>query len=168
MLRPESVNRTWATLVGGECSCRGELSFQEKINCSHLMFDVSFLWHSGKNTRFPPMWPKFDSRTGRQMWVLSFFVSLFPCLFVCLFVSFFLSFFLYLFIIVYYFPPRYSSSMKSLSNKFMHLTNYSINKKNEGAYQANSDETVCQGHKWYFEQFLLFQLEIQGLGEKRV
>ena len=45
--------------------------------------------------------------------------------------------------------PRYSSSMKSLSNKFMHLTNYSINKKNEGAYQANSDETVCQGHKWY-------------------
>ena len=31
----------------------------------------------------------------------------------------------------------------------MHLTNYSINKKNEGAYQANSDETVCQGHKWY-------------------
>lgn len=43
---------------------------------------------------------------------------------------------------------KYSSSMKSLSNKFMHLTNYSINKKNEGAYQANSDETVCQGHKW--------------------
>lgn len=43
---------------------------------------------------------------------------------------------------------RYSSSMKSLSNKFMHLTNYSINKKNEGAYQANSDETLCQGHKW--------------------
>ena len=38
--------------------------------------------------------------------------------------------------------------MKSLSNKFMHLTNYSINKKNEGAYQANSDETLCQGHKW--------------------
>ena len=45
--------------------------------------------------------------------------------------------------------------MKSLSNKFMHLTNYSINKKNEGAYQANSDETVCQGHKWYVEQFLI-------------
>ena len=38
--------------------------------------------------------------------------------------------------------------MKNLSNKFMHLTNYSINKKNEGAYKANSDETVCQGHKW--------------------
>lgn len=39
--------------------------------------------------------------------------------------------------------------MKTLSNKFMHLTNYSINKKNEGAYEANSDENVCQGHKWY-------------------
>ena len=30
----------------------------------------------------------------------------------------------------------------------MHLTNYSINKKNEGAYQSNADESVCQGHKW--------------------
>lgn len=43
---------------------------------------------------------------------------------------------------------KYSTSMKTLSNKFMHLTNYSINKKNEGAYEANSDENVCQGHKW--------------------
>ncbi|XP_073161004.1 tubulin monoglutamylase TTLL4 isoform X2 [Lepidochelys kempii] len=42
---------------------------------------------------------------------------------------------------------RYSSSMKSLSNKFMHLTNYSVNKKN-AEYKSNSDETACQGHKW--------------------
>ncbi|XP_013375254.1 PREDICTED: tubulin polyglutamylase TTLL4 isoform X3 [Chinchilla lanigera] len=42
---------------------------------------------------------------------------------------------------------RYSPSMKSLGNKFMHLTNYSINKKNT-EYQANADETACQGHKW--------------------
>ncbi|CAI9608611.1 unnamed protein product [Staurois parvus] len=42
---------------------------------------------------------------------------------------------------------RYSSSMKSLSNKFMHLTNYSVNKKNVD-YKANTDETACQGHKW--------------------
>jgi len=35
----------------------------------------------------------------------------------------------------------------------MHLTNYSINKKNEGAYQANSDETVCQGHKWWVANY---------------
>ncbi|KAF6116766.1 tubulin tyrosine ligase like 4 [Phyllostomus discolor] len=42
---------------------------------------------------------------------------------------------------------KYSPSMKSLGNKFMHLTNYSVNKKNT-EYQANADETACQGHKW--------------------
>ncbi|NXP54525.1 TTLL4 polyglutamylase, partial [Heliornis fulica] len=42
---------------------------------------------------------------------------------------------------------KYSSSMKSLSNKFVHLTNYSVNKKNT-EYRSNSDETACQGHKW--------------------
>ncbi|XP_068263885.1 tubulin monoglutamylase TTLL4 isoform X2 [Nyctibius grandis] len=42
---------------------------------------------------------------------------------------------------------QYSSSMKSLSNKFVHLTNYSVNKKNT-EYKSNSDETACQGHKW--------------------
>ncbi|NWZ42280.1 TTLL4 polyglutamylase, partial [Brachypodius atriceps] len=42
---------------------------------------------------------------------------------------------------------KYSSSMESLSNKFMHLTNYSVNKKN-AEYKSNSDETACQGHKW--------------------
>ncbi|XP_041896548.1 tubulin polyglutamylase TTLL4 isoform X2 [Corvus kubaryi] len=41
---------------------------------------------------------------------------------------------------------KYSSSMDSLSNKFMHLTNYSVNKKNT-EYKSNSDETACQGHK---------------------
>ncbi|XP_053925770.1 tubulin monoglutamylase TTLL4 isoform X2 [Cuculus canorus] len=42
---------------------------------------------------------------------------------------------------------KYSTSMKSLSNKFVHLTNYSVNKKNT-EYKSNSDETACQGHKW--------------------
>ncbi|XP_072301123.1 tubulin monoglutamylase TTLL4 [Eucyclogobius newberryi] len=42
---------------------------------------------------------------------------------------------------------KYSSSMKSLGNKFIHLTNYSVNKKNS-EYQANSDDKACQGHKW--------------------
>ncbi|NXV02106.1 TTLL4 polyglutamylase, partial [Cettia cetti] len=42
---------------------------------------------------------------------------------------------------------KYSSSMESLSNKFMHLTNYSVNKKNT-EYKSNSDEAACQGHKW--------------------
>uniref|UniRef100_A0A8D0H950 Tubulin tyrosine ligase like 4 n=1 Tax=Sphenodon punctatus TaxID=8508 RepID=A0A8D0H950_SPHPU len=42
---------------------------------------------------------------------------------------------------------KYSPSMKSLGNKFMHLTNYSVNKKNID-YRSNADETACQGHKW--------------------
>ncbi|XP_026151395.1 tubulin monoglutamylase TTLL4 isoform X2 [Mastacembelus armatus] len=42
---------------------------------------------------------------------------------------------------------KYSSSIKTLSNKFMHLTNYSVNKKNS-EYQTNSDDKACQGHKW--------------------
>ncbi|KFO37379.1 Tubulin polyglutamylase TTLL4 [Fukomys damarensis] len=41
----------------------------------------------------------------------------------------------------------YSTSLKSLGNKFIHLTNYSINKNNT-AYQANADQRACQGHKW--------------------
>ncbi|TRY60801.1 hypothetical protein DNTS_033091 [Danionella cerebrum] len=41
---------------------------------------------------------------------------------------------------------KYSPSMKTLSNKFMHLTNYSVNKKNS-EYQSNSDDKACQGHK---------------------
>ncbi|KAM9364450.1 tubulin monoglutamylase TTLL4 isoform 2-T3 [Pholidichthys leucotaenia] len=42
---------------------------------------------------------------------------------------------------------KYSTSMKTLSNKFMHLTNYSVNKKNS-EYQTNSDDKACRGHKW--------------------
>ena len=26
-------------------------------------------WRSGESTRLPPMWPGFDSRTRRHMWV---------------------------------------------------------------------------------------------------
>ncbi|XP_033639693.1 tubulin polyglutamylase TTLL4-like isoform X1 [Asterias rubens] len=42
---------------------------------------------------------------------------------------------------------KYNASMKSLSNKFMHLTNYSINKKNAD-FTPNTDFTACEGHKW--------------------
>lgn len=41
----------------------------------------------------------------------------------------------------------YSSEMDSLSDSYVHLTNYSINKNCEG-YVANEDANVCQGHKW--------------------
>ena len=42
---------------------------------------------------------------------------------------------------------RYSSSMKSLNNRYIHLTNYSIN-RSHSEYQSNSNVTVRQGHKW--------------------
>ena len=38
--------------------------------------------------------------------------------------------------------------MKSLSDSYVHLTNYSIN-KNCQEYVANEDATRCQGHKWF-------------------
>lgn len=38
--------------------------------------------------------------------------------------------------------------MKHINDKYMHLTNYSIQKKCT-EYESNSDDTVCQGHKWY-------------------
>jgi len=41
----------------------------------------------------------------------------------------------------------YSSEMDSLSDSYVHLTNYSINKNCEG-YVANEDANICQGHKW--------------------
>ncbi|XP_018585215.2 tubulin monoglutamylase TTLL4 isoform X1 [Scleropages formosus] len=56
---------------------------------------------------------------------------------------------------------KYSSSMKSLGNKFMHLTNYSVNKKNS-EYQSNSDDKACQGHKWALKALW------QHLGQKGV
>lgn len=43
---------------------------------------------------------------------------------------------------------KYSDNVESLSNRFMHLTNYSINKLSN-QYCANEDETSCQGHKWF-------------------
>ncbi|XP_005105217.1 tubulin polyglutamylase TTLL4 isoform X2 [Aplysia californica] len=56
---------------------------------------------------------------------------------------------------------KYSSSMKSLNNRYMHLTNYSVNKKN-AEYLNNTDNTVCQGHKWSLKALWNF-LKRQGI-----
>ena len=57
----------------------------------------------------------------------------------------------------FFFPSlsfsRYTATTKSLSNRFVHLTNYSINKKNV-TFEQNPDETVCQGHKWYICRYI--------------
>ncbi|XP_053568407.1 tubulin monoglutamylase TTLL4 [Bombina bombina] len=61
---------------------------------------------------------------------------------------------------------KYSSSMKSLSNKFMHLTNYSVNKKNVD-YKANSDQTACQGHKWALKALWSY-LDQEGINSDKI
>ncbi|XP_028291413.1 tubulin monoglutamylase TTLL4 isoform X2 [Gouania willdenowi] len=61
---------------------------------------------------------------------------------------------------------KYSTSMKTLSNKFIHLTNYSINKKNS-EYQSNSDDTDCQGHKWSLKA-LWKHLSSQGINTSSI
>ncbi|XP_064456717.1 tubulin monoglutamylase TTLL4-like isoform X2 [Ornithodoros turicata] len=42
---------------------------------------------------------------------------------------------------------EYSYDSEDLSDRFMHLTNYSINKKS-ATYSNNTDSNQCQGHKW--------------------
>ena len=54
--------------------------------------------------------------------------------------------------------------MKNLSNKFMHLTNYSVNKKNTD-YQSNGDDQICQGHKWYVGHAIHLALRIMNKTE---
>ncbi|XP_075037127.1 tubulin monoglutamylase TTLL4 isoform X2 [Mixophyes fleayi] len=61
---------------------------------------------------------------------------------------------------------KYSLSMKSLSNKFMHLTNYSVNKKNVD-YKDNTDETACQGHKWALKALWTY-LNQQGFSSDKI
>ncbi|GFX34215.1 tubulin polyglutamylase TTLL4 [Trichonephila clavipes] len=47
---------------------------------------------------------------------------------------------------------KYSLANKSFANRYIHLTNYSINKKSS-SYTSNDDETMCQGHKWSLKSF---------------
>jgi len=55
---------------------------------------------------------------------------------------------LYLFIFILFLTSvKYSSDMASLGDRYMHLTNYSINKMSS-QYTQNEDATACQGHKW--------------------
>lgn len=47
----------------------------------------------------------------------------------------------------YLLVAKYSEDAKDLKDKYMHLTNYSINKFST-QYTANEDANACQGHKW--------------------
>lgn len=48
---------------------------------------------------------------------------------------------------------KYSTNIDELGNQFMHLTNYSINKKS-ATYQHNDDESSLNGNKWTLKTFL--------------
>lgn len=45
-------------------------------------------------------------------------------------------------------PVKYSNESSRVSDRYMHLTNYSINKNCE-LYAKNEDADACTGHKWY-------------------
>lgn len=45
------------------------------------------------------------------------------------------------------FTVQYNSASASLSDRYMHLTNYSVN-KSSSSYTHNTDAGQCQGHKW--------------------
>ncbi|EQC41417.1 hypothetical protein SDRG_01386 [Saprolegnia diclina VS20] len=55
---------------------------------------------------------------------------------------------------------KYSMAAKDLKNRFGHLTNYSVNKKNE-AFQSNQGSNDGSGSKWSF-QALLAHLRDEG------
>ncbi|XP_023707148.1 tubulin polyglutamylase TTLL4 isoform X2 [Cryptotermes secundus] len=56
---------------------------------------------------------------------------------------------------------KYSSDMASLGDRYMHLTNYSINKMSS-QYTQNEDATACQGHKWTVKTLWTY-LEKEGV-----
>nr|XP_015838348.1 PREDICTED: tubulin polyglutamylase TTLL4 isoform X2 [Tribolium castaneum] len=59
---------------------------------------------------------------------------------------------------------KYSSDSKDLKDRFVHLTNYSINKLSS-QYTANEDANACQGHKWTITKLLEY-MSRQGVDTK--
>ncbi|ETV95050.1 hypothetical protein H310_11348 [Aphanomyces invadans] len=72
---------------------------------------------------------------------------------------------------VYLFPnglvrfctEKYSTSKKDVSNRFGHLTNYSVNKKNKAAFQTNQDAAADgEGSKWSYHALQAY-FKAQGM-----
>ncbi|XP_018576563.1 tubulin polyglutamylase TTLL4 isoform X3 [Anoplophora glabripennis] len=59
---------------------------------------------------------------------------------------------------------KYSDDAKDLKDRYMHLTNYSINKLSS-QYTANEDANACQGHKWTVSKLMEY-LEDTGVDTK--
>ena len=47
----------------------------QSFNYSNCKESGEHGWRSGENTRLPPMWPGFDSRTRRHKWALLILLS---------------------------------------------------------------------------------------------
>ncbi|XP_062706003.1 tubulin monoglutamylase TTLL4 isoform X3 [Aedes albopictus] len=61
---------------------------------------------------------------------------------------------------------KYSEKSDTLSDRYMHLTNYSINKLSNN-YNANEDADACQGHKWTIKSLWSYFAE-QGIDTDRL
>lgn len=47
----------------------------------------------------------------------------------------------------FFFSVKYNNDISSLNDRYMHLTNYSINRLSKN-YTPNEDYSACEGHKW--------------------
>eukprot|EP00051_Salpingoeca_urceolata_P018954 m.270485 g.270485 ORF g.270485 m.270485 type:complete len:940 (+) comp19316_c0_seq2:2760-5579(+) len=54
---------------------------------------------------------------------------------------------------------KYSNKKSTISNRFMHLTNYSVNKKSK-AFVSNTDSEACEGHKWGLKALMRHMQEL--------
>ncbi|XP_061510802.1 tubulin monoglutamylase TTLL4 isoform X2 [Anopheles gambiae] len=61
---------------------------------------------------------------------------------------------------------KYSEKSETLSDRYMHLTNYSINKLSNN-YAQNEDADACQGHKWTIKSLWSYFAE-QGINVDRL
>ncbi|XP_058058759.1 tubulin monoglutamylase TTLL4-like [Anopheles bellator] len=61
---------------------------------------------------------------------------------------------------------KYSEKSETLSDRYMHLTNYSINKLSTN-YSQNEDADACQGHKWTIKSLWSYFIE-QGVNVDRL
>ncbi|XP_050099640.1 tubulin monoglutamylase TTLL4 isoform X3 [Anopheles aquasalis] len=61
---------------------------------------------------------------------------------------------------------KYSEKSETLSDRYMHLTNYSINKLSNN-YTQNEDADACQGHKWTIKSLWSYFIE-QGVNVDRL
>jgi len=60
---------------------------------------------------------------------------------------------------------KYSNEMSSLTDRYMHLTNYSINKLSS-QYTQNEDASACQGHKWSVQALWTYLEQERGVDVK--